>query len=116
MAALGGARHAMGFEGGWVLKGYSTLFVPVKRYQDSVQWHLICATGENRVSFSEVSTQHPNRALLKDLIHDELKTTRTFLGLWKVAETHLATADADYDVDWSKAEEAGRLLGSLAGL
>lgn len=118
MAALGGARHAMDFEGGLVLKGYSTLFVPIQRYQDSVQWHLICAIGENRVSLSEVSTQHPNRALLIDLNDEELNTTRTFLGLWKVAETHLATAGADYDVDWSKAEESGpcfRFTGGTLG-
>lgn len=118
MAALGGARHAMDFEGGLVLKGYSTFFIPIERYQDSVQWHLICATGENRVSFAEVSTQCPDRALFEDLRHDELGTMRTFLGVWKVAETHLATHDADYDVDWSKAEEAGssfRLTGGTLG-
>lgn len=118
MAALGGARHAMDFEGGLVLKGYSTLFIPIKRYQNSVQWHLICAIGENRVSFSEVATQHPNRALLEELNHDELKTTRTFLGLWKVAETHLATTGVGYDVDWSKSEESGpcfRFTGGTLG-
>ena len=120
MAALGGARHAVDFEGGLVLKGYSTLFVPIKRHEDSVQWHLICARGEDRISYSEASAQCPNRALLEDVNHERLKTTRAFLGWWKDAEIHLATADADYKIiDWSKAKEAGtspRLTGGTLGV
>ena len=120
MAALGGARHAVDFDGGLVLKGFSTLFVPIRRHEDSVQWHLTCARGEDRISYSEASTQCPNRALLEDLNHEELKTMRAFLGWWKDAETHLATADADYkNIDWSKAKEAGpspRLTGGTLGV
>ena len=120
MAALGGARHVVDFEGGLVLKGWSTLLVPMERHEDSVQWHLICARGEDRIPYREASVQCPNRALLEDLNHEELRTTRAFLGLWKEAETHLATADADYEsIDWSKAKEAGpspRLTGGTFGI
>lgn len=120
MAALGGARHVVDFEGGLVLKGYSTLFVPIKRHEDSVQWHLICARGEDRISYNEASARCPNRALLEEVNHEGLKTTRAFLGWWKDAETHLATADADYgNIDWSKAKEAGtspRLTGGTLGV
>ena len=120
MAALGGARHAVDFEGGLVLKGYSTLFVPVRRHQESVQWHLIRARGEDRISYRVASEQCPNRALLKDLSHETLRTTRAYLGWWKEAETHLGTADVDYEgIDWSKAKEASpspRLTGGSFGI
>ena len=120
MAALGGARHAVDFEGGLVLKGYSTLFVPIGRHEDSVQWHLICAKDEDRIAYREASAQYPNRALLEDLDHDELRTTRAFLGWCKEAQVHLATADADYEsIDWSKAKEASpslRLTGGSLGV
>ena len=120
MAALGGARHAVEFEGGLVLKGYSTLFVPVGRRKDSVQWHLICAKGEDRIAYSEASAHYPNRALLEDIDHDELRTTRAFLGWCKEAQVHLATADADYEsIDWSKAKKANpspKLTGGSLGI
>ena len=119
MAALGGARHVTEFEGGLVLKGHSAMFVPIKYHQNSVQWHLICARGEDRIPYREASSQCPNRALLGDLSHEKLSTTRTFLGWWKEAQTHLATADVDYEnIDWSKAKEAGsspRLTGGTLG-
>src|SRR5205814_10229216 len=41
MAGIAGVRHAVEYEGGVVLKGFSTMFVPVKRKDDRVQWHLI---------------------------------------------------------------------------
>ena len=116
MAALGGARHAVDFEGGLVLKGYSTLFVPIGRHEDSVQWHLTCAEGDDRIAYCEASAQYPNRALLEDINHDDLRTTRAFLGWCKEAEVHLATADTDYEsIDWSKATEAGQSLKLTGG-
>ena len=120
MAALGGARHAVDFEGGLVLKGDSTLFIPIRRHEDSVQWHFIYTRDEERISYHKASLQCPNRVLLNNLNHEALRTTRTFLGWWKEAEVHLGTEDADYkSIDWSKAEEAGpslRLTGITLGL
>ena len=120
MAALGGARHAADYEGGLVLKGYSALLVPIRRHEDSVQWHLIRARDEERISYQEASLQCPNRALLKDLNHEALITTRAFLGWWKEAEINLGTGDADYEsIDWSKAKEVGplpRLTGGTLGV
>ena len=119
MAALGGARHVSEFDGGLVLKGYSAMFVPINCQQNSVQWHLICARGEDRISYREASIRCPNRVLLGELNHEKLSTTRTFLGWWKEAETHLATADVDYgNIHWSKAKEASsttRLTGGNVG-
>ena len=109
MAALGGARHAVVYEGGLVLKGHSALFVPMKRHEESVQWHLIRGNDDDRISYREASVQCPNRVLLEDLDHEALRTTRAYLGWWKKAEIHLGTADADYEsIDWSPAGEAKR--------
>lgn len=109
MAALGGARHVTEFDGGLVLKGYSSLFVPVKRHADSVQWHFIRKNDEERLLYREVKNGCSDRALLESVDHESLITTRTFLGWWKSAETHLGTADADYNsIDWSPPWEARR--------
>lgn len=109
MAALGGARHVVDFEGGLVLKGYSALFVPIKCHEGSVQWHLIRARGEDRMLYRQLRNECLNRALLEEVDHESLRTTRAFLGWWKCAQTHLGTADAAYDkIDWSPAGEAKR--------
>lgn len=41
MAALGGATRAVEFEGGLLLEGFSSAFVPLRRFGDSIQWHFI---------------------------------------------------------------------------
>ncbi len=109
MAALGGARHVTEFEGGLVLKGHSAMFVPIKRHHRSIQWHLIWRSDEQRILYRELRNECPKRAMLEDVDHESLKTTRTFLGWWKSSETHLGTGDAAYDrIDWSPAGEARR--------
>lgn len=80
MMALGGARYAVDFEGGLLLKGLSSMFVPTKRYEESIQWHLIHHTCKSRLTYSQVKIQCPNRALLDEVDHDSLHNTRTFLG------------------------------------
>ena len=109
MAALGGARYVTEFEGGLVLKGYSAMFVPTKRYKQSIQWHLIRHSDEQRIIYRELRHQCPNRTMLEEVDHESLRTTRAFLGWWKSSETHLGTGDAAYDsIDWSPAGEAQR--------
>lgn len=109
MAALGGARHITNYEGGLVLKGFSAMFVPVKKYEDSVQWHLISDKQGNRVFYRELKSLTSNRALLVDVTPDFVRGARTFLGWWKAAETHLGTQEAAYgSIDWSPAKKVDR--------
>lgn len=119
MAALGGARHVTEFEGGLVMKGYSAMFVPVERHHQSVQWHLIRRSDEQRVLYRDVSKECPSRAMLEEVNHESLENTRAFLGWWRAAETHLGTADAAYDsIDWSPASEtrgSARISGANLG-
>lgn len=107
MAALGGARYITDYEGGLVLKGFSAMFVPVKRYKQSVQWHLIFDKQGKGLPYRELRNLPSRRALLDD--HDFLRGARAFLGWWKAAETHLGTQEAAYEsINWSSAIEARR--------
>ena len=116
MAALGGARHITSFEEGLVLKGFSAMFVPVKRYNDSVQWHFIFDKQGKRLSYGELTDLSSNRALLDDVSHEFLRGARAFLGWWKAAETHLGTQEAAYgNIDWSPAKEPVRPIKLSGG-
>jgi hypothetical protein len=53
MAALGGASKAVEFNGGIVLKGFSSMFVPRQRLGDSVQWHYIRNEDDTRLPYQE---------------------------------------------------------------
>ena len=109
MAALGGARHATEFEGGLVLKGHSAMFVPIERHKHSIQWHLIRYNDEERMLYSQLRKERLKRAMLVEVDHESLRTTRAFLGWWRFSETHLGTGDAAYNsIDWSPAGEAKR--------
>ncbi|CAD6592140.1 MAG: hypothetical protein ASARMPREDX12_005851 [Alectoria sarmentosa] len=109
MAALGGARHVTEFEGGLVLKGYSAMLVPIERHEQSIQWHLIRNSNDERMRYRQLRNECLNRAMLEEVDYDALRTTRAFLGWWKSSETHLGTEDAAYDsIDWSPAGEAKR--------
>ena len=103
MAALGGARHAIDFEGGLVIKGLAMMFVPIKREESQIQWHLIQGT-----SFSNGGLRNriARRAMLEQVNHESLATKRSFLGWWAEAATHLGTADASIgSLDWSTTEQ-----------
>ena len=109
MAALGGARHVMDFEGGLVVKGHSAMFVPIKRNEGSIQWHLIPNSDGTRLRYRDVRSQCPKRAMLDEVDHGSLKAKRTFFGWWSEAACHLGPSDATYKkLDWSAAKEASR--------
>jgi hypothetical protein len=41
LAGISGVCHAVEYEGGVVMKGFSHMFVPVRKRNDRVQWHAI---------------------------------------------------------------------------
>lgn len=53
MAALSGARYAIDFDGGLVMKGLSVLLIPIKQKDDVIQWHLIKPFAGNRIKYEE---------------------------------------------------------------
>lgn len=119
MAALSGARHVTEFEGGLVLKGFSVMLVPAKRHKQSIQWHLLRYSDDDRMPYRQLRTECLKRALLEEVDCESLRDTRAFLGWWKLSETHLGTRGAAYDnIDWSPAGEAkrpARLSGANLG-
>jgi hypothetical protein len=116
MAALGGASRAVEFEGGLLLKGFSSAFVPLRRSGDSIQWHFIRNEDESRLSYWEAGKRCPKRALLDTVDQDSLSSTRAFLGWWGKTTTHLGTADANYDnLDWCPTREPHRSTNFSGG-
>ena len=117
MATLGGGRHAIDFKGGLVIKGYSIAFLPVKQYEDTIQWHMVSNRDGTRLRYSDLSM---HRALQNEVDFESIKTKRAILGWSRVAQTLLGTAGLNYkDIDWSEANEAGRstrLAGGGLGL
>ena len=106
MATLGGGRHAVDFEGGLVIKGYSIAFVPVKQYEDTIQWHMVSSSDGTRLRYSDLKM---HRALQNEVDYESIRTKRAILGWSRVAQTFLGTAGLNYeDTDWSEAKEAGR--------
>jgi hypothetical protein len=119
MAALIGVRHAVEFEGGLLLKGFSSVFVLVKRYKDSVQWHYLENDNEVRLPYWAVESQYLGRAMLGEVDYKTLNDSRAIVGWWTTTETHLGTATANYEnIDWSVTKEVGRsttLIGGTLG-
>ncbi|KAH0536252.1 hypothetical protein FGG08_006859 [Glutinoglossum americanum] len=95
LAGLVGISLAMEHEGGHILKGRSHIFVPVKRIEDEVQWHLIDRYPK-RIKFDEVDDLD-KRLLFKDLDEVALQSTKAFLGWCSNAVNRLGTSNAHYD-------------------
>lgn len=109
MASLGGASHAIEYEGGLVMKGFSSMFVPLKRSGDSIQWHFVRNEDDSRLEYWQADKQCSGRALLDSVDQDSLTSTRAFLGWWGKTVTRLGTADVNYDnIDWSATKEPDR--------
>ena len=105
MAEIAGVRHAYVFDHGIVMKGFSNMFLPIKRSGDRVQWHLISSPHCNtRLSYQEVLVQCPNRALLEEVDLECIKSSRPILGWCTPATSLLGSDRADYEsIDYSGA-------------
>jgi hypothetical protein len=116
MAALGGVSHAIEYEGGLLLKGFSSMFIPLRRSGDSVQWHFIKNEHDDRMEYWQASKNSPNRALLDSVDQKSLTSTRAFVGRWANTTTHLDTKDANYhNLDWSATKEPNRSTAFSGG-
>ena len=121
MAAAAGARHAVEFEGGLVIKGFSCMCVPVKIVEDRIQWHLIRSENpETRLNYRDVLQRCPDRLLLDKFDLRALRTTRAFLGWCSEVSSTLGSTTADYEqIDYSGAKDVSRSLrisGASLGL
>lgn len=86
MAKLGGAHRATYWNGRLVLKGFETLFVPVKKAGTCISWHLVTKSNHRRVSYNsaeEIGQDGKEQVFVGDLLD-----CRHFLGWVGVASQH----------------------------
>ena len=101
MTSLGGVMHPVVSEGGYVLRGFSSIIYPISQpsrqpRRDSVQWHALHAIN-SKTSVSLESLKNLPRLKLSDLAEFEtLASYRTFLGYSSEVRVRLGTQDSDY--------------------
>jgi hypothetical protein len=117
LAGLSGARHVVEYEGGLVMKGFSHMFVPVRRQLDRVQWHAISSSDEETpLSYHDGLSRCASRATLDEVSLKDLASLRTIVGWCSVATTCLGSSHADYEnIDYTKADEANSGLRCTGG-
>ena len=113
MSQLGGAVHQVEFGGGIVIKGFSAMFVPVKRVGDCVQWHYIYNEDGSRLPYGEADKHCPGRLLMNQ---KEVASTRAILGWWGKVTTRLGSADINYDrICWTDLKEPSHSVAFSGG-
>jgi hypothetical protein len=112
MAAIIGARHAVTFDGGVVIKGFSSMFVPVTRTEDGIQWHYVAnSDADVQLSYEEGVRRCSNRALLPDLDITSLATTRCFIGWNSLVDIGVGSETANFEnIKFSDAAEVRPVL------
>jgi hypothetical protein len=80
MTELGMTDQATHFDGGMLLKGFSTMFIPIRHVKDSIQWHFVGNTDGSRVSYWKADEVNPDRRSLSDITFSTLKSSRHFVG------------------------------------
>lgn len=86
MATLGGFDRVTDYAGQLVLKGFETLFVPMKKTGGSIIWHLITKPNGRRISYNAMYAlpEEPDATVcMQDLSH-----SRHFLGWVSNASQH----------------------------
>jgi hypothetical protein len=98
LAGIGGIQHAVEFQGGVVMKGFSQMFVPVRKTDDRVQWHAISsADSDTHLTYRDGISKCGSRALSKQVSLDDLKQCRTIVGWCSVAQSRLGSDLANYE-------------------
>jgi len=98
LARIAGVQHAVEFEGGVVMKSFSHMFVPVRKIQDRVQWHVVSsADSDTHLTYRHGLSLCGPRALLREMCLDDIKRCRAFVGWCSVAQSCLGSDRANYD-------------------
>jgi hypothetical protein len=97
MAMLIGAENAVEYGSGLILKGFSSMLVPVALQNKSVQWHLVSNMDGRRMRYSEVRARCPKRLSMDEFNKDSLLSTRAFLAWSPSSESYLGTRTVQYE-------------------
>ncbi|CAI9634166.1 unnamed protein product [Alternaria burnsii] len=108
LAGLSGARHVFEYDGGLVMKGFSHIFVPVRRQLDRVQWHAVSSPDqETPLSYQDGISRCASRAMLEEVNLQDLASLRAIVGWCSEATICLGSSHANYEnIDYTKTEEA----------
>lgn len=117
MAGIIGACHAVIYDGGVVIKGFSSMFVPVKKTYEGIQWHYVANSDpDDRLSYEDGVKQCPNRLFLPVLDMSTLKTVRCFIGWNGLVDIQLGQEGIDFrNIKFSDAAEVKSLFRIQSG-
>lgn len=89
LAGLIGIQQAVTYRGGYVLKGRFHALVPIERFNDAVQWHLV-STSPVRLVWDDIEKHCPKRVLgMLPEDCDHLLSSRAVLGWCEKVENML---------------------------
>lgn len=90
------------------MKGFSHMFVPIRRRSDRVQWHAVSSPdGDTPLSYHDGISRCKSRAMLHEVGLQDLASLRAIVGWCSVATTCLGSSCVDYgNIDYTKTSEA----------
>lgn len=91
MSVLGLTPRATNFDNGLVLKGFSTMFIPMKKVKSSILWHFLFNEDETRMSYLTASKLCSGRLSTNVVDASSLETGRHFLGWSSSVEVFTGT-------------------------
>jgi hypothetical protein len=117
LAGISGTQHAVEYEGGVVMKGFSHMFVPIRKTADCVQWHAIMNQHpENRLTYETGISRCQSRAMLPEVSLRDITSLRAIVGWCMVANSKLGSESAAYgNIDYSKAEVVSEIEVHCSG-
>lgn len=80
MAQLACARKITNISGTFVLKGFSTMVIPTRRYQDITYWHVVFNEDGSHISYSDGIVKEVLRFYPKGLSVTDVQNSRHVVG------------------------------------
>ena len=110
MTSLARVLYPIEFEGGILLKGYSTMLLPTSCTPESIQWHFVSSEGNKRLPTASVKDFNGNWCKTQQI--EDVSEKRSFLGYCERVKVTLGTREAKYNsVGYSTyTPKAGRKL------
>lgn len=88
MAGLGEASRVTNFDGGLLIKGFSTMFCPTQRMKNSLLWHFLYNDDGSRMPYLSADNISGGRLSIQDVDSPFLEHSRHFLGWASSVEIH----------------------------
>ncbi|KAF6833865.1 hypothetical protein CPLU01_05315 [Colletotrichum plurivorum] len=112
LVEMAGIRPVVEFRGGVVMKGLSSMLLPISRTDDIIQWHLVSASPDaDRLTYQAGIDLCKNRAMLDEVPLDSIAKSRAVVGWCRRAVSRLGSEDVAYDnIDYSDAKESPAVI------